>query len=298
MHALGLEPLAMLPFVVAHRLRGRSVDVLQAAARRAARALRPRRAGAQRAGARCSSTRSSTSRAGKLISTEADAFWLPDTAGHRLPAPAHQDDDRASRTSTSSARRLGYFHNAGYYALEGEDFAQTVPPRRAARSRRSCRSSPSSCASIAWCTRPPDELRAMSRALLAQAPRAPAGGQSGRALRRSASRATCRGSPSEGLAFYHAWAFATVRQLGAAMELAAAPPRSGSATRRSRRRRRRSADQRDRQGLHPEGGARGQRASARSTPSPMFDEMAAAWQTRRCDTLGARLCSDRGASRG
>ncbi len=61
--------------------------------------------------------------AGKLICTEADAFWLPDTAG---------TDYRTKHTKTTillanldvGARRLGYFHNAGYFELSGEDFIQ------------------------------------------------------------------------------------------------------------------------------------------------------------------------------
>src|SRR5690606_14826971 len=61
---------------------------------------------------------------GKLICTEADAFWLPDTAG---------TDYRAKHTKTTivlndldmEKQRLGYFHNAGYYSLEGEDFIKT-----------------------------------------------------------------------------------------------------------------------------------------------------------------------------
>ena len=128
-HALGLEPMAMLPFVVAHRLRGRPVDVLQAAARRAARALRHRRAGAQRVAAARSSTRSEHLGAGKLDLDRGRRVLAARHRGHRLPAPAHQDDDRASSDFDRRARRLGYFHNAGYYALEGEDFAQTVPRR-------------------------------------------------------------------------------------------------------------------------------------------------------------------------
>src|SRR5262249_48173892 len=58
---------------------------------------------------------------GKFISTEADAFWLPDTAG---------TDYRRQHTKTTivindldvETPGLGYSHNAAYYALEGEDF--------------------------------------------------------------------------------------------------------------------------------------------------------------------------------
>lgn len=60
---------------------------------------------------------------GRVVLTEADAFWLPDTQA---------TDYRKQHTKTTigvesvdvEAQRLGYFHNAGYYVLEGEDFRQ------------------------------------------------------------------------------------------------------------------------------------------------------------------------------
>ncbi|RYY91641.1 MAG: DUF1839 family protein [Comamonadaceae bacterium] len=59
--------------------------------------------------------------AGKIICTEADAFWLPDTAA---------TDYRRQHTKTTIALAnldldgewLGYFHNTGYHELSGEDF--------------------------------------------------------------------------------------------------------------------------------------------------------------------------------
>ena len=61
--------------------------------------------------------------AGRWLSIEADAYWLPDVAG---------TDYRRHHAKTTivlndvdlQARRLGYFHNAGYFALDGEDFAR------------------------------------------------------------------------------------------------------------------------------------------------------------------------------
>jgi len=59
--------------------------------------------------------------AGRLITLEADSWYLPDTAGvsYRI--------DRTKSTIVPNlvdpeARRLGYFHNASYFELEGEDF--------------------------------------------------------------------------------------------------------------------------------------------------------------------------------
>ena len=115
--------------------------------------------------------------------------------------------------------RLGYFHNAGYFAVEGEDFDRllrigaapdpTYMPLFAEliRSDRIVR-------------REPARLRAMSSELLrthlARRPTENPVLRFGRRFDRDLAWLT-----AEGLAFYHAWAFATVRQLGAAAELAA-----------------------------------------------------------------------------
>jgi len=51
---------------------------------------------------------------GKLISTEADAFWLPDTVGtdYRLK---HSKTTILLANLDVDARQLGYFHNSGYF---------------------------------------------------------------------------------------------------------------------------------------------------------------------------------------
>jgi hypothetical protein len=155
---------------------------------------------------------------GRFLSTEADAFWLPDTAG---------TDYRRQHTKTTivlndvdvDARRLGYFHNAGYHALEGEDFTQLFRLDASfdaafmplyAELVRVDRAAP----------RPPRELAALSRALLCKhLARRPADNP----VRRFGARfaADLPELSRRGLDHYHAWAFATVRQLGAAFELAA-----------------------------------------------------------------------------
>ena len=185
-HALGLEPLAMLAVRRRHRLRGRPVDLLQAAARRAARALRRSTSRSSTSGGRSPTTSLEHLAAGKLISTEADAFYLPDTAGtdyqrqHTKTTIVIQDFDLEHR-------RLGYFHNAGYYALEGDDFAHLF--------RVGVAPDPTFMPLFAEVVRidrlvrrPPDELRALSRALLAQARRAAPERQPRRALRRALRR--------------------------------------------------------------------------------------------------------------
>jgi len=217
LHAQGLEPLAMLPFTVAMDFEGDQwtffkpphgelwdlygVDVQEMTV------WRPLLEHVVLHTA-----------AGKLVSTEADAFFLPDTRG---------TDYRAQHTKTTivaveidvERRRLGYFHNAGYFTLEGDDFAglfRLNAPRdpafmplfaeviRTDRVRRAT----------------PEELRRQAAGLLrrhtARLPAANpveafAAGFAGELPRLQ----------QEGLGYYHAYAFATVRQLGAAAELAA-----------------------------------------------------------------------------
>ena len=157
--------------------------------------------------------------AGRLISTEADAYWLPDTAG---------TDYRNKHTKTTivlanldvESRTLGYFHNAGYFELSGEDFAQLFRldapadpaflPLFAERIRID---------RLARRTQP--ELVSASLALLrrhlTRRPRSNPFERFGSRLARDLPELR-----AAGLAQYHAWAFASVRQAGAAFELLAA----------------------------------------------------------------------------
>lgn len=218
LHALGLNPIAMLPFTVAIDFEGDQwtffkpvhselrelygVDVQE---------LNVWRPLIEHAVEHLS--------AGKLISTEADAFWLPDTAG---------TDYRRQHTKTTivlndinvEARRLGYFHNAGYYSLEGEDFAKTfrldMPPdptfmplfAETIHIARVDRKNSSALAQLslqylrrhaAWRPQTNPILRFQER-LEKELPNL----------------------QQRGLAYYHAWAFGTIRQLGAAAELISA----------------------------------------------------------------------------
>lgn len=156
--------------------------------------------------------------AGKLISTEADAWWLPDTQG---------TDYRNQHTKSTivladldvEARRLGYFHNAGYFMLEGEDFERTF--------RIGAEPDPAFMPLFAEFIRingvrklAAADLAERSRALLARHLARP---MQGNPVQRFADRFE-RDLPElqeRGLAYYHAWAFASVRQLGAASELLA-----------------------------------------------------------------------------
>lgn len=157
--------------------------------------------------------------AGKLISTEADAFWLPDTAG---------TDYRTKHTKTTivlndldiAAQHLGYFHNAGYYQLDGEDFIKTF--------RLDAAPDPTFMPLFAefirldrLVKRPESELADRSwRLLVKHLARIPRSNPvSNFRDRFTTDLPTLQ---SLGLSHYHAWAFAATRQLGAAFELAAA----------------------------------------------------------------------------
>ncbi len=156
--------------------------------------------------------------AGRLVAVEADAFWLPDTAG---------TDYRQQHTKTtiiinafdSAAQTLGYFHNASYHALAGEDFARTF--------RVGAAVDPAYMPFYAevirvdrLVQRAEPELRALAAAqLVKHATRRPRNNP----VARFGARVTADVEQlrAEGLAVYHAWAFANLRQLGAAMELCA-----------------------------------------------------------------------------
>jgi hypothetical protein len=156
--------------------------------------------------------------AGRMISTEADAFWLPDTAG---------TDYRQTHTKTTvvlneldlDRGRLGYLHNTGYHWLEGEDFDRTF--------RLSAAPDPTFMPLFAELVsverlqvRPESQLREMSQALLRKyMSRVPRTNPIERFHARF--REEVPALQAAGLAHYHAWAFATTRQVGAAFELAA-----------------------------------------------------------------------------
>ncbi len=157
--------------------------------------------------------------AGRLISTEADAWWLPDTAGTDYRS-AHTKTTIVLNALDPAGERLGYFHNTGYHELQGEDFRQLfrigLPPDPTALPLyaewigldRLQRRTPAELVAIA--------LPMLRDQLARRAPDNP--------MRRFGAR-LAQDWPvlvSQGLAQYHAWAFATIRQFGAAYELTGA----------------------------------------------------------------------------
>jgi hypothetical protein len=210
-HALGCEPMAMLPFVVALDFEGDQWtffkpphDELRDLYGIDVQELNVWRPLVEHAAEHLT--------AGKLISTEADAWWLPDVAGTDYRR-VHVKTTIILNELDLTARRLGYFHNASYHVLDGEDFDRTFEPRELPLFAEFARID-------RVVHRPLAELHAISGKLLARhLARRPAQNP----VRRFAER-FARDLPAlqdRGLPHYHAWAFATVRQLGAAAELAA-----------------------------------------------------------------------------
>lgn len=217
LHALRLEPAALMPFALAVDFEGDHFTFFKpplADLRRLygidVQELNVWRPLAEHA--------SEHLRAGRLLSTEADAYWLPDTAG---------TDYRQQHVKTTivlndldlARRRLGYFHNAGYFTLEGEDFKQLfrldgcAPPDALPLYAELIRTD-------RLLHRPADELARLSGQLLREHFAArPASNPVHRFTERFS--ADLPVLHERGLAYYHLWAFTTLRQLGAAFELAA-----------------------------------------------------------------------------
>jgi hypothetical protein len=151
---------------------------------------------------------------------EVDAFYLPDTAGTSYHEQ-HVKTSIAIQAMDTGSRRLGYFHNAGYYELAGADFSGVLRlddhavgpeclapyvevakmPLRAASSDGRLR----------------DGSLALLRRHLARRPTA-------NPFVRYATRfrTDLEWLASEPLSTFHSYAFATLRQCGAAFELAGA----------------------------------------------------------------------------
>jgi Domain of unknown function (DUF1839) len=160
---------------------------------------------------------------GRLIATESDSHWLPDTAGTDY-RQGHAKTTIALAAVDEAAEVAHYFHNTGFHRMEGEDFRQTFRTAAAVPTAPATRWEAPYFAELVHLDRvvhrSPQALAEASLPMLAQSlawrpVRNPVQAFSERLS------ATLPDLQAQGLAHYHAWAFATVRQLGSAMELAA-----------------------------------------------------------------------------
>lgn len=157
--------------------------------------------------------------AGRPVLVELDSYYLPDTAGTAYKL-AHVKSTVAVNAIDIAGRRLGYFHNQGYHALEGQDFLEVFQVEGLAHARMLP-------PYIEFVKRLP-HVQPLSGAALVEA--------SAGLLRKHLSRLPER-NPfpvfkakfhqdldwllSSDLETFHAYSFATLRQYGACFELAA-----------------------------------------------------------------------------
>jgi len=156
-------------------------------------------------------------RAGRLVSIEVDAFWLPDTQGTDYQHKHSKTTIAINRVDLAN-QRLGYFHNAGYFEAEGVDVQHLLHLTPAEPTL------PLFAELISFDAGPvcpPDQLKQASlQTMRRQLAYLPASNPVERFATRFA--AELPELQSKGLSHYHAWAFAGIRQWGAACELTAA----------------------------------------------------------------------------
>ena len=153
---------------------------------------------------------------GQLVLVEVDSFYLPDTRGVSYHSE-HTKTTIAINRLDPVARRMEYFHNAGYFAVEGDDcdgVLQALPGQAGALFPYAefVKMSEKPCGETA--------LRARARALFAhhlgrRPARNPVIAFSNQIARDAAMVA------DKGEAFFHKYAFNMLRQLGANFELLA-----------------------------------------------------------------------------
>lgn len=170
---------------------------------------------------------------GRPVVVEVDAFHLPDTSATTYRT-GHVKTSIAVMAMDVAAEKLGYFHNAGYYTLEGDDF-RGIFRLDEARFGKTVYSGSDYLAPYVEVVRVdaierPDasELRERSLRLLAKhTKRLPRENPITRYSARFARDLAWLVDParkseaSDPMASYHAYSFATLRQLGASFELAA-----------------------------------------------------------------------------
>jgi hypothetical protein len=154
---------------------------------------------------------------GRLLIMDADAWFLPDTQGVSYQL-AHVKSAMVPNSIDRAGRRLGYFHNAGYFELEGDDFdgvfrigryqdPAALPPYVETVRLDRMRRDPGALVTGAI---------ALTRAHLA---RRPADDPMRRFEQRLEQDAAWLGS--QDIETFHLYAFGTCRQCGASAELAA-----------------------------------------------------------------------------
>jgi hypothetical protein len=157
-------------------------------------------------------------RLGRTTIVEVDAFWLPDVVG-RAYRLAHEKTSIAPSSIDAAARRLRYFHNGGLFELEGDDFDEVL---RTAAARQPAVMLPGYAELVKLDRlreRDERDLRRIAAGLLARhVDRLPETNPvAAFAERLGTDLAALEGDVEA----YHAYAFATLRQCGAAWSMLA-----------------------------------------------------------------------------
>jgi Domain of unknown function (DUF1839) len=154
---------------------------------------------------------------GRLCTVEVDSWFLPDTRGDAYGLD-HVKSTIVPQMLDVERRRLGYFHNAGYYELEGDDFdgvfrtgvhadIEGLPPYvEVVRLERMRRNDPELVANVVALTTEHLERR-------------PSDNPIARLARRVEEDRTWL--TEQGLEAFHLYSFGTFRQCGASAEMAA-----------------------------------------------------------------------------
>ena len=155
---------------------------------------------------------------GRLVLTESDAFYLPDTSGTDYRTN-HVKTTIAIQEIDLEAQRMGYFHNSSYHELAGEDFIETFRVNKPhdptfmplfaefVRLDRVQHHDDATLASIS--------LKLLHKHLARRPEQNPVRAFEPVFLR------DVEQLKDEGMTAYHAYAFATLRQLGAGFSLGA-----------------------------------------------------------------------------
>lgn len=154
---------------------------------------------------------------GRLMIMDADAWFLPDTQGVSYQT-AHVKTALVPNSIDRDGRQLGYFHNAGYFELSGDDFDgifregrysddMLLPPYVETVCLDRMRSDQGGLF---------DDALTLAKAHLARRPLDDPMGRFQQRLRRD-----IEWLQSQDIETFHLYAFGTCRQCGAAAELAA-----------------------------------------------------------------------------
>jgi len=157
---------------------------------------------------------------GRPAIVEVDSFHLPDTAGTCYHTE-HVKTSIGVQAIDADARRLGYFHNAGYYELEGTDFANVF---RLEGHLTGSEYLPPYVEVVKLAVRPALTGRALVAASIELLGAHLAKGPARNPFRRYAARfpSDLEWLAGEPLEQFHRYSFATLRQCGAAFDLAGA----------------------------------------------------------------------------